>query len=395
MNTQPPPPTESDSHPDTISLRAYDHLEASTANTAVPHNSETLESTPIHPSNSQPYECADTPSPTGAPPTSTPPFFDLSTYLDGSVSPETPSVLEAWSGRCLFYAGRLNAIHADPGAVLNNVVGAVIARVLSDGGSVIYIDTEGTPSGFVSHLRHLGVAPDAISTRALYLGCSDPADVRAAHHWAVEHSPAMVVLDGLAAAMAAAGADAGKEHEVRPYLRQNLQPFADAGAAVVIVERASGASDKDGKSEHGSLTAAGRYDGVSYRVVAGSMSTRRQIGYVRLKIVEDRLGGAGNTNGVAAKLHFTPSATGLVTKFKPSGTPTRPVTAMKRITEHLMKGKPANATELRRLGGNAASVDLAVKFLIEDGVVDMFRLGRRNVYVLKPPPFVDVIELNG
>ena len=91
---------------------------------------------------------------------------------------------EAWSGRCLFYAGRLNAVGADPGIVPNNVIGAVIARVLGDGGSVIYIDTEGAPGGFASRLRQMGVAPDAIITRSFYLECSDQADSpREAHRF--------------------------------------------------------------------------------------------------------------------------------------------------------------------------------------------------------------------
>jgi len=117
-----------------------------------------------------------------------PPFVDLSVFLSGEFIPERPSVAEALPGRFLFYAGRLNEIHGEPGQGKTNVAIAAMNLVLAAGGSVLYIDPEDTPGGFVKRALGLGGDAAAIGERVKYLHNPTVRWPRFSDHWPVKIS---------------------------------------------------------------------------------------------------------------------------------------------------------------------------------------------------------------
>lgn len=200
-------------------------------------------------------------------------FVDLGPYLDGTAKQEIPTVAEAWPGRCLFYAGRLNEVHAEPGTGKTNVLMVSCVAVLESGGNIVFIDPEDTPKGFATRLLMLGADAEAVRERVHYLHNPTPEEITLAQEWAKEHSPTLVILDGLAESMAAVGASEDKAQEVLSFFRETLRPFTESGAAVVIADHVTKSTEGRGQFARGSGAKAGRYDGVSYEVVTGTQYT--------------------------------------------------------------------------------------------------------------------------
>ena len=99
----------------------------------------------------------------------TPNFVNLAPYLSGDFVQERPSVAEVLPGRSLFYAGRLNEIHGEPGEGKSNVAITAMNHILAQGGSVLFIDPEDTPQGFSNRALGLGGDAAAILERVHYL----------------------------------------------------------------------------------------------------------------------------------------------------------------------------------------------------------------------------------
>jgi len=316
-------------------------------------------------------------------------FVDLSPFLDGTAEQEVPTVGEAWMGTCLFYAGRMNEIHAEPGVGKTNVLMAACISVLNDGGTVLYIDPEDTPGGFTTRMRLLGADPEAIRTRVFYLHNPEPTDIGAAQIWAQSNNPDIVVLDGLAESMAAQGKNEDQAQEVLPFFRANLRPFAEAGAAVVIADHVTKSTDGRGQFARGSGAKAGRYDGVSYELVSGAVYSPEQAGFVKLKIAKDRNGGAGYRGKIVAELHFTPCEGRTVVEFRqPVGSetgPFRPTGIMEKIRQHLAVCGSSTKTGLRALGGKAKHVDFAIHLMMTEGELVMTPVGQKHMYSLASP----------
>ena len=318
-------------------------------------------------------------------------FTDLGPFLNGTTQQEVPSVAEAFDGKHIFYAGRLNEIHAEPATGKTNVLLAATIATIESGESVCYIDPEDTPRGFTARLLALGAAPDDIRERVKYLHNPTPEEIQSAQSWAVENKPKMVVLDGLAESMAAVGSDENKAADVLGFFRVNLRPFAEAGAAVVIADHVTKSAEGRGQFARGSGAKAGRYDGVSYEIVMGKAYTPSVEGFVKLKVQKDRNGGVGPRGMIYAELHFSPGVNGkTITAFREPAEkqdgPFKPTHYMDKIIKHLGIHGEATASALRSpemgVGGRTEYINQAITCLKEDGVVGVRKEGRAVVHFL-------------
>jgi len=316
-----------------------------------------------------------------------PNFTDLSKYLEGTLELELPTVAESFAGHYLFYAGRLNEIHAEPSTGKTNVIVAAAIRVLEIGGSVLYVDPEDTPRGIVTRFLMLGANPDDLRERLKYLHNPDPQEIRDAQSWAKEHKPSLVILDGLAESMAAVGADENSAADVLQFFRENLRPFAEASAAVVIADHVTKSTEGRGQFARGSGAKAGRYDGVSYEIVMAKSYTPKVEGMVKLKVQKDRNGGIGPRGFIAAELHFTPGADGrTITAFREPAEkqegPFRPTAIMEKIRKHLTVYDTATKRTLRDLGNHKAA-ELAIDLMVTEGEITMSQKGQSQIFSLK------------
>ena len=316
-------------------------------------------------------------------------FTDLAPFLDGTFKQEIPSVGLAYRDTHLFYAGRLNEIHAEPAVGKTNVLMAACVSVLEDGGKVLYIDPEDTPQGFATRMLALHGSPDDIRENVFYLHNPSHDQIRTAQQWAQENHPDIVVLDGLAESMAAVGSDENKAADVLGFFRETLRPFAEAGAAVVIADHVTKSSENRGQFARGSGAKAGRYDGVSYEVAPAMQYTPTQAGFVRLKIQKDRNGGAGPRGKIVAELHFTPGVDGrTITAFRQpeqSEGPFRPTVYMEKIVKHIELYGTSTQSNLRKVGGKSQYIDKAIEVLLNEKTIGFHKVGQSHQYFLITP----------
>jgi hypothetical protein len=317
--------------------------------------------------------------------TNEPPFVDFEEFLTGTIEIEKPTVGKIWPGAFLFYRGRLNEIHAEPACGKTNVIIATCVQVIHDGGTVVYIDPEDNPRGFIARLLSMGAEPDDIRERIKYLHNPTPEEIDSAAQWSQKNPVQLVVLDGCAEAMAAVGANEDLAMDVLGFFRRYLRPFADAGAAVVVADHVTKNSESRGRWMRGSGAKLGRYDGAVYELVPGEPFTPTKAGFVKMRISKDRCGGAGSFGSIVTEVHFTPGAKGTIVDFRPSADrgEFRPTQIIEKILKKLELGT-AGTNELRSLG-KSQYVDKAIELLISEGQITKKTEGQKHVFSLAQP----------
>jgi hypothetical protein len=314
----------------------------------------------------------------------TPPFIDLALWLEGEADVERPTIAPFGAGKALFYAGRLNCLQAEPSVGKTNIAIAAVGAAINEGQTALFIDPEDNPRGFVTRARLLGLDPDAIRDRVFYLHNPEPEDIIKAQRWAESARPSIVALDGLAEAMASAGADENSATETLVFLKQTLRPFAEVGAAVVIADHVVKNGENRGRFARGSGAKLGRMDGAVYSVETGKPYTPEQPGFVRLKIQKDRSGGVGAVGDVACEVHFTPAGDNTLVEIKSPEAQEewRPTEIMKKIMDHLTRYSTATKRELRDLGGKSQYIDKAINVLMDEGKITFQEKGQSKVFSL-------------
>ncbi|MFZ9937792.1 MAG: AAA family ATPase [Luteolibacter sp.] len=194
-----------------------------------------------------------------------PSFIDLREFILNGCQPELPTVADVGIGTGMLYAGRINEIHGEPGTGKSKIAIALSNAVMKSGGTVLYIDPEDVPAGFTRRSLQLGADPEDLMHRCQYLNDSAPGEILLAQRWAARHHPTLVVIDGMAECMAAAGLNEDKADEVLRFIQDEVRPFAEkAGAAVLISDHVTKSWEDRGLWSRGSGAKMGRYDGVSY-----------------------------------------------------------------------------------------------------------------------------------
>ena len=82
---------------------------------------------------------------------------DLGPFLDGTVRPVVPSLLPRTDGVALLYPGLTHSLHGESESGKSWVAQAEAARILTDGGRVLFVDFESDAGALVERLRLLGV----------------------------------------------------------------------------------------------------------------------------------------------------------------------------------------------------------------------------------------------
>jgi|LauGreDrversion4_2_1035121.scaffolds.fasta_scaffold05195_12 hypothetical protein len=319
------------------------------------------------------------PPPTPEPP----PFVDLGPYLSGEIEAEKPTIAEVMPGRCLLYKGRLNEIHGEPGLGKSNVAIAAMNAVLAAGGVVLYIDPEDTPKGFCLRALLLGGNPAFIGERVKYLHNPTAEELSTAQAWAKENKPDLVILDGVAESLVAAGMNEDSNTEVLQFLRDAIRPFADLGAAVLLCDHVTKSQDSRGRFARGAGSKLGRYDGAVFTIESGKDYTPEEAGFVRLRVAKDRNGGVGVRKGeIAFEVHFTPEAETTAVEFRQPPAPgtIKPTFYMEKIIERVRTQGPCAKRDLRTLG-KSQKVDWAIDILVNDAAIKLTPKG----YILSNP----------
>lgn len=326
------------------------------------------------------------------PPTPKPlPFVDLGPYLSGEIKAEKPTIAEVLPGRSLLYKGRINELHGEPGTGKSNVAIAAMNAVLAAEGVVLYIDPEDTPQGFCRRALLLGGTPAFIGERVKYLHNPTTEELSTAQTWARENKPDLVILDGMAESLVAAGMNEDSNTEVLQFLRDSIRPFADLGAAVLLCDHVTKSQDSRGRFARGAGSKLGRYDGAVFQIESGKAYTPEESGFVRLRVAKDRNGGVGVRCGeVAFEVHFTPEFETTAVEFLAPSTekrdfmPTYLMEQVSRFIELHPAGLSGNQVE-NGVSGNATAKRSAIRILLEKGFIRAEQKGRANIYISVKP----------
>lgn len=241
---------------------------------------------------------------------------DLSPYLDGTYTPESPALLHREDGQALLYRGRVHSFHGESESGKSWVALVEAARLLQAGEPVLFLDFEDTASGAVERLRALGVSRESFGLLT-YLSPQAKPDAfdgsGSAFEELLARPYALAIIDGLTEALSLWGLDGRHEGEVAPWYRRVPKRIAkDTGAAVVIVDHVTKDRDGRGRMPLGTQHKMAAVDGAAFVVEPVEPLGRGLRGVICLRLGKDRRGGLRGKVGPYRKTDRTQEAARIV-----------------------------------------------------------------------------------
>jgi hypothetical protein len=260
---------------------------------------------------------------------------------------------------------------------------------MNAGNDVLFIDPEDTLKGLCLRFAALG-ADRATTLKHLHYINPKVDFFWKLQLWAGMRKPSLVVVDGLAALISAAGFDEDHAKDFLQFSANYLRPFLWSDAAILITDHVTKSKESRGRHSRGSGAKLGEWDGAVYEIDLIKAYTPTEAGGLRMKVCKDRNGGVGKIGDIALEIHFSPDGQGKTNhRFAlPSKGEFSPTRCMEAVSRYLENNPTANAKDVRRESGYKATVaDDAVKCLEKDGFLKVIRQGpgKPNQYeVLRP-----------
>lgn len=322
---------------------------------------------------------------------------DVAELLAGTLELENPDFLTRQDGHALLYSGKMHVFQSEPSSGKTWLALAASKEILELGGSVIYADYEDTPKGIIGRLLAVGATPEAVGERFRYVSFEGPfgaTERLELDRLLAELNPDLVVIDGVAEAIARDGYDEDKNRDVVEWTERLPRPIARTGAAVLMLDHVTKDREKRGRTARGAGHKLASVDGAAYEIVTTTHFSRSTEGAFRLKIAKDRPGGVGPIGEDAAHVRIEPHADGarvVLTVDPPSSVMVprarKPTIVMGMISEALSSSKvPVSASTLRNLVNSKPKlVDSALAHLKSEGFVIDERRGRSMFLKLVKP----------
>ncbi|MFK3836629.1 AAA family ATPase [Microbacterium sp. NPDC087868] len=214
--------------------------------------------------------------------------------IDGTRTRLRPTVGRTSVGQALFYAARVNGLAGASGDGKSWTALHTCAQELADGNVAFYIDYEDSSDGIVTRLLQLGVEPEAILNRFVYLNPDTSlGDAELARLLALvaERAPTVVIVDSTGEALAAEGINPNADEEVALWFQRVARAIAKLGPAVVVLDHMSKSAD-GGLWPIGSQRKRAAISGAQYiqEVLGDAGFSEGKAGQARLKCAKDRPG---------------------------------------------------------------------------------------------------------
>lgn len=215
--------------------------------------------------------------------------IDLAPILAGDHVREAPSVLIRDDGAALLYRGRIAELAGEPEAGKGWVALAATAERLIMGESVVYVDAETDAPAILQRLRDLGLSVNVIAANFRYVRPEGPLDWDALDS-AFMPPPALVVIDGVTAALTMAGLALTDNAEVAGWIEALPRRVArETGAAVLLVDHLVKDREARGRYAIGAQHKLAAVD-VAFRLDVLDPAGRGMTGRSKLRVVKDRPG---------------------------------------------------------------------------------------------------------
>lgn len=224
---------------------------------------------------------------------------DLAALIRGGLRRVEPSLLRREDGAHLLYPGKVHALNAEPESGKTWLALKVASEELAAGRRVVYIDYESDPEGVVERLRALGVPDETTVGRFAYVRPAEgldfgdyrdqraelPADLVAE----LDRGPSLVVLDGVAEAMALCGLDENINRDCALFIKSFPSAVAGRGAAVLLIDHVTKSKEQAGRWARGAGHKLAAVD-VTLSLQVVSPFSRSEPGEVRVWCQKDRPG---------------------------------------------------------------------------------------------------------
>lgn len=308
--------------------------------------------------------------------------------FDAIVRGDAPEVEAFWlrrrDGRPLLYPGRIHDLHAEPSVGKTWIACEAVRQVFDGGGNVCYLDYEDVGAAIFGRLMALGVDPQLLTNAAgrwRYInpiGALDALELGDLHAILDELNPDLVVLDGVAEALARDGADETSNTDVTLWAERVVRPIARRGAAVLMLDHVPKNIDSRARGARGAGAKLALIDGASFEVRLAVSFSRRKAGLLKLVVAKDRPGMVGAIGEVAAEARIEPYLDGdrvevVLDEPAPIDETFRPTGIMQALSERLENAAQPLTAELllksiRR--GKRAIREEALAVLVAEGFAE-------------------------
>ena len=318
---------------------------------------------------------------------------DLSPYLDGTFSPPVASLFSRTDGVGLLYPGLTHSFHGESESGKSLIVQAEVARLITAGESVLFIDFESDAGSVTARLRDFGADTEAIRERLVYVRPEvDPRKFSHDYaHWQhhLSRRYALAVLDGVTDGLTVFGYETRDNDGIAKWMRAVPRTIARrTGAAVVLVDHVTKDAGSRGRFAIGGQAKLAGLDGAAYVVEVAEVLGRGLRGVVTLRVAKDRPGSIRPHCGGFRKTDRTQEAARVVVDstdgirvvvavqpHRPAGrsgekskATFRPTALMEKVSKlvEFNPGLSKNSIAMR-VEGNKAAALTAVDMLVDEG----------------------------
>lgn len=312
--------------------------------------------------------------------------------VEGTVTRHKPEVCRRSDGEALFYRGKVNGLAGDSNSGKTWTALYACAQEMEAGEHAVYLDWEDDHIGIVGRLLDLGADPEAIVERFHYarpdesFGLEAQAELMAT---LARTSPSLVVIDSTGEAMALDGLGMGDD-EAAMWFRKMPSRIAKTGAAVVVLDHMTKASEGKGLWPTGSQRKRAAINGAQYVQENVNTFGKDKKGWSKIKCAKDRHGNYAQKE-VVAGLWFEPGMGFELRSVTANEDPGqkmdngdwRPTALMERASKVIEQAeKPPLSTNdvLAGMGVNRNKGGRAIQLLAEEGYVKRID-GPRNSHL--------------
>ncbi len=222
-------------------------------------------------------------------------YTDIGAMLDDEL-PEAPrpEILRRTDGVPLFYRGEVNLLFGDPEHGKTWVGLAACAESLASDGRVLVVDIDHNgPGPTVHRLLTLGAPKEALRDPERFRHCvpGDAGEAAQIGDDCAVWRPDVVLIDSTGELMPMFGASSDNSDDFTRVHNKVLQPLADTGAAVILVDHLAKGRESRDFGPGGSMAKRRTVGGSSLRVVRKQPFTRAGGGSAHLLVNKDRHGG--------------------------------------------------------------------------------------------------------
>jgi hypothetical protein len=322
-----------------------------------------------------------------------------------AVEEPAPTHLIRDDGQPLLYSGKVNGLIGESESGKSWVALLAVTQAAAAGQHVLILDFEDSPASIDRRLTALGLTdhtdlidyanPDESLT---LLASQDLTEAL------TEHSYALIVADGVNAAMTLLGYDLNSNTDATLFTTKLLRPLARTGACVITVDHVPKNVDQRGKGGIGAQAKRAMLDGTSLLVEVVEPFGKGQSGELRLTVDKDRNGhvrGASAGGRYAGKAHL--DSVGDQVRIHITGPdlrtpeeraqwqPTGVMEKVSRLLEKLNASVSYRAIE-EAVGGRKDVVKKAVNALVDGGYIKLTPGPNRSIQHTLERPFREADE---